>query len=112
MFREYDKGIQCLGLYGTGGSGKTTVCEALCSYFGPSFNFKVYHLTIESNDRARSQENLFRRHKELLRKLIGLSQEQVDRIGDPRKVLLEPLILVVVSVTAAAEFLLQKTAVY
>lgn len=97
MFRENENGIQCLGLYGMGGSGKTTMCEALCSYFGPSFNFKVYHLKIGTNDMAESKENLLQRHKELLRKLIGLSQEQVDRIDHPcsgSKVLLSETLMI------------------
>ncbi|KAG0566025.1 hypothetical protein KC19_7G032500 [Ceratodon purpureus] len=87
LFQEDDGGRQCLGLYGMGGLGKTTMCKALCSYFAPSFNHKVYHLQIGSNDCKISEKNLFERHKELLRKLIGLSEDEINRIQNPRQTL-------------------------
>ena len=94
MFKDY-KEIQCLGMYGMGGLGKMTICRALCGYFGPSFNHKVYHLQIGSNDSHKARANLLERHRELLRNLFGLSWEITDRNQDPCKVLLQTLMYVV-----------------
>ena len=91
MFQKNDEGILCLGMYGIGGSGKTTMCKALCSYFGRLYNHRVYYLQIGENDSAKSQENLSDRCKKLL-KLMGLSVQEIDRIQEPRKVLLETYI--------------------
>ena len=102
LFQEDDGGRQCLGLYGMGGLGKTTMCKALCSYFGPSFNHKVYHLQIGSNDCKISEKNLFERHKELLRKLIGLSEDEIKRIQNPRQVLLDQSLIHVITGVIAA----------
>lgn len=101
MFKERD-GIHCLGLYGMGGSGKTTVCSALCRYFGPDFD-KVYHLEIGSNDNGK--EKLTKRHKELLRNLIGLSEVVVNKSEDPSLVRYWHVVIVTYSLAASLLFI-------
>lgn len=92
MFHKNHEGVDRLGLFGMGGSGKTTMCDALCTYFGPSFNQKVYHLKMGSYNRNSviSYKDVYEsRQKELLTKLFRLSNDEIDRIpGNKFKVLL------------------------
>ena len=83
MFGECNEknqeGPQRLGLYGMGGLGKTTLSKALCNYFGPLFNYRVCHLEIGSNEKD-PDEQKFRRHVLILKRLSGLSEERIARI--------------------------------
>lgn len=87
MFEVYKEnnrqGPQCVGLYGMGGLGKTTICNALCAYFGPDFNHKVCHLEFESNDTDR-KESKFKRHILILKKLSDVPRGAIERLQYPQ----------------------------
>jgi GTPase SAR1 family protein len=45
-------GRMYLGLYGMGGVGKSTFCEAMCSYFQAEFRGRVCHVELLSEVRS------------------------------------------------------------
>lgn len=59
--------VRAIGIYGTGGMGKTTLCKSLCNDYFVKFNGKVWHTELGK----KSAEEV---HKDVLRHLVGTSE--------------------------------------
>lgn len=60
-----------VGLYGMGGTGKTSICKVLCNKFFTEFRGRVCHAELERG----SEEELLR---EVLKSLTNTSRERLD----------------------------------
>lgn len=87
MFLKNENGVYCLGLFGMGGLGKTTMCKELCSYFTDKVHrplpiHRVCHLEIGSNhtDIREMKEMKFKRHIKILRELSDVPEDQIDKL--------------------------------
>ncbi|KAG0589462.1 hypothetical protein KC19_1G022000 [Ceratodon purpureus] len=74
MFQKNKRGVYCLGLYGMGGLGKSTMCKELCNYFGPSLFHRSCTLDIVSKKGSK-----FKRHIKILESYKYLSKEQISK---------------------------------
>lgn len=73
---ENQRTAQVVGMYGTGGSGKTTVCKALCNYYQYEFHGKVCYVEFGKQNQVALQ-------KKVLRELTEASEAVVKQISDP-----------------------------
>lgn len=77
LFQKNTRGVYCLGLYGMGGLGKTTMCNELCNYFGQYMSLRsVCHVEIESNETG--EEMKLKRHIKILEKFTDISKNKID----------------------------------
>ena len=74
MFQKNKRGVYCLGLYGMGGLGKSTMCKELCNYLGPSLFHRSCTLDIGSKKGSK-----FKRHIKILESYKYLSKEQISK---------------------------------
>ena len=58
-----------------GGTGKTSICKALCNYFYTKFHGKVCHAELERGNR----EDLLR---EVLKSLTNTSRERLNEFNE------------------------------
>jgi GTPase SAR1 family protein len=79
MLQKNRRGVYCLGLYGMGGLGKTTMCKELCSYFGPRLFHRVCHVEIGSND-TDPEEKKFKRHIKILESFSDMPTKQISNL--------------------------------
>ncbi|KAG0623404.1 hypothetical protein M758_3G172500 [Ceratodon purpureus] len=68
-------GPSVLGLYGTTGRGKTTLCKALCDHFSAEFVGRVCHVDLGEMSRTKWQ-------KMMLENLCGIEKDVLDRLTD------------------------------
>lgn len=74
-------GCRVIGLYGVGGTGKTTLCKTLCNGFFPDFAGKVCHLEVRCKIKTPIETQ-----KEVLHALTGASKELLRAVTDFDKV--------------------------
>ena len=72
------QGMQMLGLYGTGGVGKTTICKALCNHF--RFQGRVCHVELGPREEHLDLQ------KKVLKKLTNLGDQALQGITDSDQV--------------------------
>lgn len=75
-------GCEILGVYGTGGLGKTALCQTLCNHFQLKFRGRVCHVEL-GNDRLKDDPALV---KLALRKLTNLREDLVNNIHSKSQV--------------------------
>ena len=68
-----------IGVYGMGGTGKTTLCKVMCNYYFAEFGGNVIHINLTSNTSVEHQ-------KKVIAKLTGATQDELSRISDPDEV--------------------------
>ncbi|KAG0626642.1 hypothetical protein M758_2G140400 [Ceratodon purpureus] len=71
-------GPSVLGLCGTTGRGKTTLCKALCDHFSAEFLGRVCHVELGEGSRMELQEMM-------LKRLCGFERDVLDRVTDYRQ---------------------------
>ncbi|KAG0605267.1 hypothetical protein M758_9G044500 [Ceratodon purpureus] len=71
-------GTSVLGLYGTTGRGKTTLCKALCDHFSAEFLGRVCHVELGVTSKMKRQ-------KTMLERLCGIERDVLDRLTDVRQ---------------------------
>ena len=72
LLEKRSGGVCKVGLYGTGGMGKTTMCKALCNELFTEFRGRVCHAELEKL----SEEELLR---DVLKRLSDTKREEIDR---------------------------------
>lgn len=51
--------VRAIGLYGTGGAGKTTICKSLCNGYFVKFNGKVWHAELGKKISRKSRKMFY-----------------------------------------------------
>ncbi|KAG0561338.1 hypothetical protein KC19_9G056700 [Ceratodon purpureus] len=87
--RHKGVGAAVLGLYGTTGRGKTTLCKALCDRFFAEFSGRVCHVELGEMSTIKRQKMMLKRTKLMLKslklmlkKLCGIEGDVLDSITD------------------------------
>ncbi|KAG0561334.1 hypothetical protein KC19_9G056300 [Ceratodon purpureus] len=87
--RHKGVGAAVLGLYGTTGRGKTTMCKALCDRFFAEFSGRVCHVELGEMSTVKRQKMMGKRTKLMLKslklmlkKLCGIEGDVLDSITD------------------------------
>ncbi|KAG0605382.1 hypothetical protein M758_9G054400 [Ceratodon purpureus] len=75
---DASEGPSLLGLYGTTGRGKTTLCKALCDHFSAEFLGRVCHVELCEGSRMKRQ-------KLMLGNLYGIEKDVLERLMDVRQ---------------------------
>lgn len=70
----YSPYIQLVGLYGSGGTGKTTFCKAMCNKLQTEFNGRAYHIELKGESELTTIQTLFT-------KLTGARDEDAQRLN-------------------------------
>ncbi|KAG0606089.1 hypothetical protein M758_9G112900 [Ceratodon purpureus] len=85
-------GAAVLGLYGTTGRGKTTLCKALCDHFSAEFLGRVCHVELGEMSRMKPEKMMLKRLKLMLKSLrlmlknlCGIERDVLDGITDVRQ---------------------------
>jgi hypothetical protein len=87
-------GAGVLGLYGTSGVGKTTLCKALCDYFSGEFFGRVCYVDVGETSRMgvvchveRDETLRLQRAKLILERMCGFDEVALRRITDSGQVI-------------------------
>lgn len=78
-----------MGLYGTIGGGKTTLCKALCDKFCGEYMGRVCHVELgkASVEDLNATSRRLGQVKLMLERLCGFDKETLERITDVDKVM-------------------------
>jgi ABC-type glutathione transport system ATPase component len=87
--KDITVGARVLGLYGTSGLGKSTLCKALCDYFSGKILGRVCHVELgETSRMGRDYQSGFgemsrlKRQNTMLQKLCGFDEDLLGRITE------------------------------
>ena len=64
-------GVQILGIWGVGGTGKTTTCKVLCNKYFEEFEGRVCHVEFGVGDMLQMLQEVLRRLTDTISEVIG-----------------------------------------
>jgi Ni2+-binding GTPase involved in maturation of urease and hydrogenase len=83
-------GAGVLGVYGTIGVGKSTLCKALCDSFSGEFFGRVCYVDVGERNKASKLQQM----KLILERLCGFDKDALRRITHSRQVIFVSSILI------------------